>query len=494
MKLHWLIALPLAGALVVALLRRWRVPMILATLATLLGCLRLSSMLPMNQAETFLEQQWMLSAGAQRLLIAVYVATGVLLAIAATTRRADTVHAPLLASLGLLSAAVLLRSWLLSFLLLPVALIVPVLATVPSRPSAAHGAAHYLAWTAAPIPFLLAIPWLLDQLAVRPQELAVIAWSAWLVLPAWILWLNLFPFNGATPLWAEGGPPLAPAFVWTIKDAAVIYLLLGLWRQMPALQTESVLSALRTLGLLTALFGGVWAVIQSSVSGVLGCAAMAVLGVTVQGLASGSVDGLSAATFLLLSRSAAVLLATAALTALYDSAAGSPQESRRWFPWARHTPQAGHSPHQDARRTVSVQRRWTMARQEPGVSAESRSSSPTRIPWEGLMLWLISVAGVLALLRLPMMDSPAQGPGALAVLQALPGEPRLWQAWRLSSIGILIGLVQTGWRLWRDRVRNSAGRIRPVPFLLAVCLLLLCLYLARSPQLVASWVSGLMLP
>jgi len=442
-RVYWLSILPLAGAVAVALLQRWRVPMVVVALATLLGCLRLSSLLPMNQAQTFLGQQWMLDGGTQRLLILAYWTTATLLAIAAAAQQAGPVHAPMLASLGLLSAAILLHSWLLSLLLLPAALIVPILATFSTRPDAPRGASHFLAWVTVPIPFLLAIPWLLDQLAVRPQELAVVTWSAWLLLPAWILWLNLFPFHGTMPLWAAGGLPLVPAFLWAAKDAVVIHLLLAVWRQMPALQMESVLSTLRTLGLLTALFSGIWAVIQSSLSGVLGCAAMSVLGLVVLGLAAGSADGLSAALFLLLSRSAAVLLASAALTVLYDGSADTPQEARK------------------------------------------------RFPWEGLVLWLIAVGGVLALLALPRMANPAQGRSVLSVLQVQ--EPRLWQAWRISAAGVLIGLAHTSWRLWRSQVRSSGGHIRPVPFLLAVCLLLLCLYLALSPQVVSGWVSGLML-
>jgi hypothetical protein len=441
-KVYWLSIVPLAGASIAALLRRWRVPVVIVALVTLLGCLRLSSVLPLDEVNTFLGQQWMLDVGTQRLLILTYWTTAILLAIAATTRQADMVHAPVLASLGLLSAAVLLRSWLLSLLVVPAALIVPILATFATRPSAPRAASHFLAWATLPIPFLLAIPWLLDQLAVRPQELTVVTWSAWLLLPVWILWLNLFPFHGTTPLWAAGGPPLAPAFLWTVKDTVVIYLLLSLWRQMPALQMEGVLSTLRTLGLLTTLFGGVWAVIQSSLSGVLGCAAMAALGLVVQGLAAGSADGPSPAVFLLLSRSAAVLLASSALTALYGDSAGTPQETRK------------------------------------------------RFPWEGLVLWLISVGGVLALLVLPATANPAQGRSALTALQAQ--EPRLWQAWRISAAGVLIGLAHTSWRLWRDRVRSSTGRIHPAPFLLAVCLLLLYLYLALSPQVVSGWVSDLM--
>jgi hypothetical protein len=443
-KVYWLSIVPLAGALIVALLRRWRVPMVSVALVTVLGCLRLCSALPVDQAETFLGQQWMLEAGAQRLLILSCWATAVLLVIAAAAKPADAVYAPLLASLGLLCTTVVLRSWLLSLLLLPAALIVPILATSSTDRSAPRGASHFLAWVTLPIPFLLAVPWLLGQLAVRPQELAVVTWSAWLLLPAWILWLNLFPFHGTTPLWAAGGLPLAPAFLWAVKDGVVIYLLLALWRQMPSLQITGVLSTLRTVGLLTTLFSGVWAVIQSTLSGVLGCAAMGVLGLVVQGLATGSAEGLSTALFLLLARSAAVLLASSGLTALCDNSIGSPQESSK------------------------------------------------RFPWEGLVLWLISVGGVLALLVLPMRESPAQGRSMLTMLQALPGEPRLWQAWRISAAGILIGLVHTSWRLWRDQGRSSAGRMRPASLVLAVCLLLLCLFLALSPQVVAGWVSELM--
>ncbi len=445
MRVYWLSLLPLAGALVVALLRSRRVPMLIAVPGALLGYLRLTSALPLEQAETFLTQSWMLDAGARELLTLAGWATAILLAIAAADAKAEGVHAPLLASLGLLSAAVLLRSWLLSALLLPGALIVPVLATLPTDRTAPRGAANFMAWATAPVPFLLGIPWLLDQLAVHPQEIAVVSRSAWLLLPAWMLWLNLFPFNGATPLWAAGDEPLGPAFQWAVKDGVILYLLLGLWRQMPDLQTAGVLSILGTLGLLTTLFSGIWAVIQSRLSGVLGCAAMAVLGLVVQGLAAGTWDSMGGAMFVLLSRGVAVLMSTAALAALHNSPAGKKQET--------------------------------------GV----------RFPWEGLLLWLIAIAGVLALLRLPTMADPASGRSLLEMLLTPPGEPRLEQAWRISAIGILIGLAHTSWRLWRERVRSSAGRIRPVPLLLAVGLLLLGLYLARSPQVVARWVSGLML-
>jgi hypothetical protein len=147
--------------------------------------------------------------------------------------------------------------------------------------------------------------------------------------------------------------------------------------------------------------------------------------------------------FLLLGRSAVVLLATSALAALHgDSTGKQPQNSRQF-------------------------------------------------PWQGLLLWLIAVGGVLALLVLPRMGNPIQGRSVLTVLQAR--EPRLWQAWRISAAGVLIGLAHTSWRLWRDQVRSSARRIRPVPFLLAVCLFLLCLCLALSPEVVQGWVSGLML-
>jgi len=370
-----------------------------------------------------------------------YGITVVLLVIAASTEQASSFSAPALASVGLFSAVILLRSWM-SFLLVPAALAVLALAAYPSVPAAVRGASRYLTWVTLPIPFFLAVSILLDRFALFPDEISLANWGAWLVIPPLVLWLTLFPIHWTTLLWAKGNPPLAPAFLWTVKDWIVIFFFLTLWQQMPFLRTENTMAVLGSLGVLTVVFSGAWAVLQSSPSAVLGCAAMSALGIAVQGIAVGSDEALAGAMSVLIHRATAVLLASSALAALDSSVKEG--------------------------------------------AAKERSFS-----WPGLALLLIFLISVLALAVLPLSSHFGGGQHTDAALQAR--ESRLMQAWWISSFGIVIGLARTSWQLWRDKVRVSAKPIS-IPVLVAIGLFLLWLWLESSPSLVWGWVSWVIAP
>nr|MBC7245795.1 hypothetical protein [Chloroflexota bacterium] len=445
MQPYWLCLIALIGAGAVGIIQRWRAPMVGLGLATMIACTRLVLALPLNETATFLGQPWSLDQSTQALLTFVYGTTMVLLAIAATAEQAESFYAPVLASVGLLSVAILLRSWL-SFLLLPAALIVLVLATPPAFPTSLRGASRFLAWATLPVPFLLAIPILLERFALFPDQQLLAYRSAWLVVPPLVLWLTLFPLHGTTPLWASGNPHLTLTFLWTVKDWVVLHLFLTLWQQNPVLHTEGVTATLSGLGLLTTVFSGVWAVIQTSPSAVLGCAAISVLGLVVQGVAVGSGEGLLGAMSWLVHRSVAVLLASSALIALYSQSIADGEEAK----------------------------------------AQS-------FPWQGLILFIIFIVCVLDLAGMPLISRGLLGYQKVdKVLQET--QPRVIQALWIRSAGIIIGLIRVSWRLWHDQVRASAGRIRFLSFSLVICIFLVLLWLELSSSLVIDWVSTVAAP
>ncbi|MGQ9493680.1 MAG: hypothetical protein ACUVR2_07955 [Anaerolineae bacterium] len=440
MQLYWLSLIPLLGAGIVVMTQRWRGLVVGLSFATMLTCARLACTLPLNEGGSFLRQSWNLDQSTQMLLLFVYGMTMILLAIAATIEQATSFYAPILASVGLLSAVVLLRSWI-SFLLLPAALVVPVLATPPALPPTARGASYFLIWATIPVPFILVIFILLERFALFPDEMLLMRWNTWLVVPPFVLWLTLFPLHWTTPLWANSNPPLAPTFLWTVKDWIIFYLFLALWQQNPVLHTESVLTMLNNLGLLTTVFSGVWAVVQTSPSAVLGCAAMSALGVAVQSMAMGSSEGLLNAMSWLVHRSAAVLLATSALAAMSSPADKDKEE----------------------------------------VNAKS-------FPWLRLALSIIFVIGVLDLASIPLISRGLLGYQQMdAVLQEK--QSRVMQALWISSAGIVIGLIRASWQLWHARVRVSAGHIRLLSFLRVICILLLVLWMKLSPSSILGWIS-----
>ncbi len=427
----WLVGLTLAGAVAAAAFGRRRVYVIAVGLATTIVCYAAIRSLAPGQSGIFLQQEWVLDSSGQVLLAYMYATTTILLLIAAANEQAAYNTPVLLAAVGLFAVLTLLRSQWLSLLILPAAMLVPTLGTLPASPSAARGATRYLIWVTLPIPFLLVIPALLGQMTVRPQEVEWVTRSAWLVLPAALLWLNLFPVDAATSLWASDGAPLMPSFVWLVQQVAVLHLLLRFWQAHPSLWTQPVLSALEAFALLTILLGGVSAVIQASPSAVLGKAAMVTMGIAVLGVTQNSAEGLLASGAILAGRSSTVLLACATLAALYQIPAEPvPEENQQRY-------------------------------------------------WQKLLLMVLALA-ITATITLPALPLSQEGAGVLGILSQQ--ETVLQRLWQLSLAGIVLGQIRTIWLLWKTRLCRSMGRVPMVSGLPVALLLLWCLYLALEPQ------------
>jgi len=377
-----------------------------------------------------------------------YAVTVVLFSVAALSKSEDALYAPALVSAGVLSAVVLMDSLWLSFVLLPIALVVLGLGVIPHTRTSTLGASSFLAWATLPTPFLLAIWPLLERLVLRPEELYLVRWSAWLVVPPVILWLTLFPLHWTTRLWAENGRTLVPAFLWTVKDGVVLFLLFALWRQAPVLCEEGPISALGLTGLVTAVVSGMLAFLHPSPGAVLACAAMGELGIAVQGIAAGSADGLEGALMLLVGRCAAVLLASAALAGIC-------------------------------------------------VASAERGESNTRpFCWRSLVMLLAFTIGVLGLAGMPPLLGFLGRSRVYATLHAQ--EPYLFLAWLSASVGIVLGLVRAVWSTWCMKLWFPEGRIYDLLVLVVLCLLLLCVGIGLSPQMalspVTNWASRLVPP
>ncbi len=433
MRVYWLTALPLAGSAVAFLLpRRLRLYTAALALVTTLACARLALLMPLDNSIWFLGQQWMLDQAGQSLLAFLYVATAIIIAVAVVAEQAEWFSPPVLASCGLLSAAVVLRSALLSFMLLPAALLVLPLGTLPSSRGAVRGATRFLIWVALPILCIPVAITMLQRGAPTPEQPGLTELSAWLVVPPAIMWWTLFPFDGTTRLWSRDQLSVTSAFLWTVKDWVIVYLLLALWRQYPLLYTQDVAGVLSIAGLGTAVFSGSLAFAQSNLSAVLACAAVSELGIAVQGISAGSVDGVAGGLFLLLSRSAAVLLASSALAATGSA-------------FAR--------------------------------DAESNASS---YRWRRVIVWVGLAVGILAMAGLPPLGGFSARRQIYAALQ--PENRYLLLAWLSATAGIVLGLVRTGWSLWHAKAAPSSEPLHDLPVVLVLCLLLLCLWIGLRPQ------------
>jgi len=442
-SLYWLSILPLAVAGVVHLMgRRQRSLVTGFALLTAVICANLSLTLPADTTATYLGQEWLLGEENRVLLAFMYVVTTILFSVAALSKSEEELYAPMLASAGLLSAVVLVDSLLLSFVLLPLALVVLGLGVPSSARSSTRGALSFLAWVTLPMPFLLAIFPLLEQSALRPQNAYLVQWSAWLVVPPVILWLTLFPLHWTTRLWAGSGRALIPVFLWTVKDGVVLLLLFALWRQIPVLREQGPVSALGAIGLMTAVVSGVLALAHPRPGAVLACAAMSELGIAVQGMMAASVGGLEGGLTLFVSRCVAVLLASSAL--------------------------AG----------INV------------ASARGRESDGGSFGWRSVVMLVAFSIGVLSMAGMPPLLGFLGRERIYSALQ--PEGTHLLLAWLSASTGIVLGLVRAVWSAWHSQLRFPVGHSYDLLLLLVLGLLLLCVWIGLFPQvtldLIADWV------
>jgi hypothetical protein len=410
-SLYWLCLLPLAASVGASLARRQHTLAVGLGLAASLACIWLALGAPVGQESMYLGQQWALDQPGQLLLVSTYGTAAILLVIASFAGQVEWFCGPALASTGLLSAAVMLRTLPLSLVLLPAAQLVMV-----------------------PFVFIL-----LERFALSSGQSALAQYSAWLTVPPAILWLGLFPSDGATRLWSRDGLPLGPVFLWTAKDMVVVYLLLALWRQYPPLQSSQVSQVLGVAAFVTAIYGGVLAFAQSSPAAVLACAATSSLGFALEGLVSGSVHAASGGLYLLVSRVGAVLLASSAVAAM---------------PYA--------------------------------VLRESESETES-FRWRTTLLLAAFAVALLTMIGVPPLGSFVAKRQVYGTLQMT--QPFLLLAWLSASAGTALGTIRAGWSLWHTKTQAPNTRLYDLPLLFVICLLLLFLSMELRPQTVTTLIS-----
>jgi hypothetical protein len=438
-SLYWLCLLPLAASVGASLARRQHTLAVGLGLAASLACIWLALGAPVGQESMYLGQQWALDQPGQLLLVSTYGTAAILLVIASFAGQVEWFCGPALASTGLLSAAVMLRTLPLSLVLLPAAQLVMVLSVRDRSRTEMQGASRFTAWVALPavcVPFVFV---LLERFALSSGQSALAQYSAWLTVPPAILWLGLFPSDGATRLWSRDGLPLGPVFLWTAKDMVVVYLLLALWRQYPPLQSSQVSQVLGVAAFVTAIYGGVLAFAQSSPAAVLACAATSSLGFALEGLVSGSVHAASGGLYLLVSRVGAVLLASSAVAAM---------------PYA--------------------------------VLRESESETES-FRWRTTLLLAAFAVALLTMIGVPPLGSFVAKRQVYGTLQMT--QPFLLLAWLSASAGTALGTIRAGWSLWHTKTQAPNTRLYDLPLLFVICLLLLFLSMELRPQTVTTLIS-----
>jgi len=198
-----------------------------------------------------------------------------------------------LSLLSLLSGALLIRPLIYAALLIEIAVVLSVFALQAEGQPPTRGGLRYLTFSTLALPGLLVTHWLLDRYALTPNETTLLNSAAMLLAISFALLLGAIPFHTWVPALAGGGVPLAGAFVLTVGNGAIWFLLLDFLETYPWLSGSPRFEAITfTVGMAMVVVGGCLAAARRRLGPLIGYAALIDTGAALVALGMSSRLGL----------------------------------------------------------------------------------------------------------------------------------------------------------------------------------------------------------
>ena len=306
---------PLAAALLVYLARAWRLAAVPLTMLAVLGLIGTLVVLPYQPTGRFLGigldpagpivvlgRSLTLEADDRAALLFLYLASFFLIG-AGLAVRVPRLFAPAaLASLGMLAAALFVQPFVFATAFLEAAAILAVLMLTDARPDEAapgaarptpRGALRFLVFVTFSLPFILLTGWLLELSAGSPEDVSLLVRATQLLTAGFAVLLAVVPFHSWIPSVAQEASPPAAAFVFTVVQAAIVFLMLENLNQFDWLRSnQDVYALMRLAGVVMVGLGGAFAFAQRSFGRLMGYAVVADYGAMLLAIGHGSADGL----------------------------------------------------------------------------------------------------------------------------------------------------------------------------------------------------------
>ncbi|MFO7741319.1 MAG: proton-conducting transporter membrane subunit [Anaerolineae bacterium] len=219
--------------------------------------------------------------------------------------------------LSLFSGSLLIRPLIYAVLLVEVAVALSIFALQPEDRGPTRGGLQYLSFSLLALPGLLAIHWLMGRYALTPDDRTLLDASAVLLALSFALLLGSVPFHPWVASVAGDAEPLASAFVLTVNNGAVWFLLLSFLETYPDLSAyPGFATFVSGAGLATVVLGGLLAASQRRLGRLVGYGALVDTGVALVALGRASQEGLALALLVLFVRPFGVVLMAAGLKGL----------------------------------------------------------------------------------------------------------------------------------------------------------------------------------
>jgi hydrogenase-4 component F len=320
MSLILLIFLPLAVAGPVYFLRRYWTMTVLVCLVTIVGLIGICSRAPLGEPAYVLGRELVLDDLSRLLLIFCFALSGLMILYAWRIPQGWAFCPSLLAVLGLLSGAVMIRTFLIGVLLLEMAGLIFVFMIHGRRPAAAGTAMGHLIALVIAAPCLLLVTWLAESYSLHPEDLLLVRFTVIVVSIGFGILLAAVPLHSWLPSLLEGVPSMVGALLICVFSQVGLVLLVRVLNDNSWLVVGSpILSVISISGLLTALVGGLLAFAQRHPGRLLAYAAIADMGFVLVALGTGSLSGVTAALAHAANRALVVLLVAMSLGSLRSS-------------------------------------------------------------------------------------------------------------------------------------------------------------------------------
>ncbi len=225
--------------------------------------------------------------------------------------------------LSLLSATLLIWPLIYAALLIEIAAALSVFALQPEGRAPTQGGLRYLTFITLSLPGLLVIHWLLDRYALMPDETGLLSMSAVLLGLSFALLLGVIPFHSWVPAITDDSVPLAGAFVLTVWNNAVWFLLLDFLETYAWISDHPRFGPLViTAGLVMVAVGGLLASAQRRLGMLMGYATLIDNGAALIALGMNSKLGLMLVFLSLLVRPFGLILMATGLSGLRKCSGG----------------------------------------------------------------------------------------------------------------------------------------------------------------------------
>jgi NADH:ubiquinone oxidoreductase subunit 2 (subunit N) len=201
----------------------------------------------------------------------IYIATGLWAIASAVSSVPDSFRSISLVITALLTAALGVEPFLYAALFIEAAILFSIPMLSPLQEKIQPGILRFLSLQTLAMPFILLAGWLLTGVETLPPDSPIIGQTMMVLGLGLGLWLGVFPFHTWVPMVSEKAHPIPLSFLLFIFPTAISLFSLNFIDRYTFLRTsQELFEALRIVGVLMILLGGVWTAYQLNIKRAFG--------------------------------------------------------------------------------------------------------------------------------------------------------------------------------------------------------------------------------